>query len=164
LRNNLGAQKIVWLPRGELAGDDTDGHIDQLARFVSANTVVVAVANHPQDENRDPLQQNYEYLRDSTNQDGDLLHLVSLPLPTPKWFAGRRLPASYCNFYLANQLLVVPQFDDPADELALRILSDLFPARALRGLPALDLVWGLGSFHCVTMQEPAACGAETASE
>ena len=155
LSDYLGATSVVWLPRGELAGDDTDGHVDQLARFIDPSTVVVAVAQNRLDENFEPLQENVNFLQRARDQDGNPLRVVPLPLPAPKFLQSRRLPASYCNFYIANDLVVVPQFEDPADEQALRILEQLFPQRIVSGLPALELVWGLGAFHCLTQQEPA---------
>ena len=155
LHDHLGARKVIWLPRGELAGDDTDGHVDQLARFVSATTVVVALSEHSDDVNREPLRENYEFLRRASDQEGNSLQVVPLPQPAPKRFRGQPLPTSYCNFYLANGAVLVPQFEDPADQKAVRILSELFPEREVRGLPALDLVWGLGAWHCVTLQQPA---------
>lgn len=150
----LGARQILWLPRGELAGDDTDGHIDQLARFVAPATVVAAATGDAADENFEPLQENLETLRRMRDASGRALDVVPLPLPAPKYYDGQRLPACYCNFYIANALVLVPQFDDPADQRAVGILRDLMPAHEVRGLPALDLVWGLGAFHCLTQQQP----------
>lgn len=151
----LGAQQILWLARGELAGDDTDGHIDQLARFVDATTLIAAWEDDPHDPNHAPLRANFEQLQSMTDQDGEPLTIAKLPLPRPKFHEGQRLPASYCNFYLANGCALVPQFDDPADAAAVEILKQLLPDRQVIGLPSLDLVWGLGSFHCLTQQEPA---------
>jgi agmatine deiminase len=154
LRDFLGAQAILWLPRGELAGDDTDGHIDQLARFVGPRTVVSAMSPDACADDAPALQANLEYLRNWTDDRGQHLEVVELPLPAPKYFGSHRLPASYCNFYIANLVVLVPQFDDPRDATALETLQQLFPDRHVRGLPALDLVWGLGSFHCLTQQQP----------
>jgi agmatine deiminase len=150
----LGAQRVLWLPRGELTGDDTDGHIDQLARFVGPATVVAAAAD-PADENQEALEENLAFLRRSRDAAGRSLEVIPLPLPSPKYFDDQRLPACYCNFYMANGLILAPQFDDPADERALAILREAMPSREVRGLPSLHLVWGLGSFHCLTQQEPA---------
>jgi agmatine deiminase len=150
----LGAQKVLWLPRGELAGDDTDGHIDQLARFVAPGTVVAVVTDDHTDQNFEPLQVNLAQLRQMTDVAGRTLDVVPLPLPAPKYFEGQRLPAGYGNFYIANGLVLVPQFDDPNDAQAVAILRELMPGHEVRGLPSLDLVWGLGSFHCLTQQEP----------
>lgn len=155
LANYLGATKVLWLPRGEMAGDDTDGHIDQLARFVNPATIVAAWEDDPADVNHEPLRVNFEQLRELTDQDGSLFTVVRLPLPKPKFFHEHRLPACYCNFYIANGSILVPQFDDPADAGAIEILQKLCPDRVVIGVPSLDLVWGLGSFHCLTQQEPA---------
>ena len=160
----LGATRVVWLPRGELAGDDTDGHVDQLARFVDPATVVTAVSLDKLDSNYEPLRENYDFLRRTTGQGGKSLEVVPLPLPAPKFAAAQRLPASYCNFYIANGLVVVPQFDDPADEQALSILARVFPNRVVSGLSALEIVWGLGAFHCLTQQQPALARPSCQSE
>jgi agmatine deiminase len=154
LADFLGARKVLWLKKGALAGDDTDGHIDQLARFVAPSVVVVAVEDNSSDENYEPLRQMFEELRQFTDQDDRPLELVRLPLPAPKFFNGQRLPASYLNFYIINGAVVVPAYDDPGDERAVHILEQAFPDRQVLGLPALDLVWGLGAFHCLTQQEP----------
>lgn len=150
----LGARKVLWLQGGDLAGDDTDGHIDQLARFVSPTTVVVASESDPKDVNYDPLAKNLDQLQAMTDQDGRPFQVERLPMPQPKYFKEQRLPASYLNFYIGNGVVVVPQFDDPADAIALEVLRRLFPGRQVQGLPALDLAWGLGAFHCLTQQEP----------
>ncbi len=154
LRDFLGVEKILWLNGGNLAGDDTDGHIDQLARFVTPTTVVAAAEDDPSDANHAPLARNLAALQAMTDRWGRPLEIVRLPLPRAMFGAGQRLPASYCNFYLANGLCLVPQFDDPADEAACRILGSLLPDHRVVGLPAFDLVWGLGAFHCLTQQQP----------
>lgn len=155
LANYLGATNVLWLKRGELAGDDTDGHIDQLARFVNPTTIVAAWEDDPADVNHEPLRVNFEQLSGMTDQDGNAFNVVRLPLPQPKFYDGHRLPACYCNFYIANGGIIVPQFDDPADAGAIEILQELCPDQTVVGVPSLDLVWGLGSFHCLTQQEPA---------
>lgn len=155
LTEYLGASHVLWLARGELAGDDTDGHIDQLARFCNAKTIAVAWEDDPADENHAPPKANIEQLQQMTNQDGEPFRIVKLPLPSPKFCQGQRLPASYCNFYIVNGAVIVPQFEDPADAQAIEILKPLFPTREIIGVPSLDLVWGLGSVHCLTQQEPA---------
>ncbi len=155
LADFLGATNILWLQRGELAGDDTDGHIDQLARFVTPQTIVAAWEEDPADINHLPLRENFEQLSNMVDQDGNKFQVVRLPLPKPKFYDGHRLPACYCNFYLANDSIIVPQFDDPADANAINILQGVCPERTVLGVPSLDLVWGLGSFHCLTQQEPA---------
>lgn len=154
LHDYLGVRKTIWLTGGQMAGDDTDGHIDQLARFVDAQTVVVAVEDDPNDLNYGPSQENYVLLQTTTDLHDGPLYVVRLPMPRPKFQDDQRLPASYCNFYLANGLCVVPQFGDPADDRAVAILRSLLPDRRVIGLPALDLVLGLGAFHCLSQQQP----------
>lgn len=150
----LGVRKTLWLGRG-IVGDDTDGHIDELARFVAPQTVVAAVEDNPHDANYASLQENLRRLRSFTDADGKPLEIISLPMPQPVVQDGKRLPASYCNFYLANGIAIVPQFDDPADAKAVEILGRVLLGRRMVPLPARDLVWGLGAFHCITQQEPA---------
>lgn len=151
----LGASKTLWLGKG-ITGDDTHGHIDDLARFVDARTVAVAVEDNPQDENYQPLQQNLERLQGMTDQDGKQLEVVKLPMPAPVWWEDQQLPASYANFYIANDRVLMPTFNDPNDRKALGILAELFPRRTVVGVHAVDLVWGLGTLHCLTQQLPAA--------
>jgi agmatine deiminase len=147
------AKKILWLAGG-MAGDDTDGHIDQLARFVGPTTVVCAVEEDRQDENYEPLGDNYRRLLEMSDAEDRPLKVIPIPMPRPLFFEDTRLPAGYLNFYIANGVVIVPQFNDPADRLAMETLARLFADRQLRGLDAVDLVWGLGAFHCVTQQEP----------
>jgi agmatine deiminase len=154
LRDYLGARHVLWLGRG-IVGDDTDGHIDELARFVGPRTVVTAVESDPKDENYEALQDNLQRLRSMTDQDGRPLEVISLPMPRPLFHEDARLPASYCNFYIANGVVVAPQYGDPADEEVIQTLGRLFPTRQIRGISAVDLAWGLGAFHCITQQEPA---------
>lgn len=145
----LGIDDTIWLHRG-IAGDDTHGHVDDLARFVNEDTVVLAVEEDPADENYEPLRENLAILRNR----GDL-RVVTLPMPAPLWFASQRLPASYANFYIANRTVLVPTFNDPRDRIALNTLAELFPGRQVCGIHATDLVLGLGTLHCMTMQQPA---------
>jgi agmatine deiminase len=147
LRRYLGAQRVIWLLNG-IAGDDTHGHIDDLARFVSPDTVVIASEADPTDPNYEPLRENLRILR------GQPLRVVKLPMPAPLIFNGRRLPASYANFYIANGLVLVPTFNDPNDRIALNTLARLFPDREVTGIHAVELVWGLGTLHCLTQQQP----------
>ena len=154
LADYLGARHVVWL-RGGIAGDDTDGHVDQLARFVGPTTVVAAVEKSPADENYAVLKANHQRLENATDQDGRSLEVIALPMPQPIHHGRQRLPASYVNFYIANGLVVVPQFEDPADREAMEILAAAFPNREVCGLPAVDLVCGLGAYHCITLDEPA---------
>jgi agmatine deiminase len=143
----LGVDSVVWLGRG-IAGDDTHGHIDDLARFVSRDTVVVVSERDRAEANYEPLRENLDILRRYP------LRVVKLPMPAPIEFNGQRLPASYANFYIANQTVLVPTFNDPADRTALDILARLFPDRQVVGIHALDLVLGLGTLHCLTQQQP----------
>jgi agmatine deiminase len=150
----LGVKKALWLGRG-IAGDDTHGHVDDLARFVGPRTVVTVVEESAADANYIPLQENLERLRGMTDLDGRPLEVVALPMPEPVSFEGQRLPASYANFYIANDRVLVPTFNDPNDRKALGTLAELFPGRQVVGIHAVDLVWGLGTLHCLTQQQPA---------
>jgi agmatine deiminase len=149
----LGIQKTLWLKSG-IAGDDTHGHVDDLARFVNPSTIVIASETDPGDANYEPLRENLELLKGMTDQDQRPLTVVPLPMPNPIHFDDQRLPASYANFYIANDLVLVPVFNDERDRDALRILSDCFPDRHVVGIYCGDLVWGLGTLHCMTMQQP----------
>jgi agmatine deiminase len=151
---HLGVRKVLWLGRG-IAGDDTHGHVDDLARFVGPATVVAAVEDDPADVNHVPLQDNLLRLRGMTDANGRPLRVVPLPMPAPVFLDGRRLPASYANFYIANTRVLVPTFNDPEDRRALGVLAELFPGREVVGIHAVDLVWGLGTLHCLTQQQPA---------
>lgn len=157
LRDALGVSHVLWLGEG-IAGDDTDGHVDDIARFVASSTVVCALEANPQDENYRPLHDNFERLQSATDQNGGKLSVVTLPCPSPVHYEGTRLPASYVNFYIANEVVLVPVFDDPSDCEALGILQELFPQRRVLGLRCNEVVAGLGALHCVTQQEPAAPG------
>jgi agmatine deiminase len=149
----LGIRKVIWLPRGILR-DDTHGHVDDVARFVNPSTVVVAVEEDPSDPNHDATQENWHALSRQTMADGTPLRVVKLPMPRPVYFDGQRLPASYANFYIANRKVLVPTFNDTNDRVALNILADLLPRHDVVGIPCRDLVWGLGTIHCMTMQQP----------
>lgn len=153
LADYLAIRKVLWLGGG-IVGDDTDGHIDELARFVAPRTVVAAVEEDRSDENYAPLADNLARLKSKTDADGGPLEVILLPMPRPMFHEDQRLPASYCNFYIANSLVAVPQYGDPADARAAEILAKLFPTRRICPLPARDLVWGLGAFHCITQQQP----------
>ncbi|MGD0435857.1 MAG: agmatine deiminase family protein [Bryobacteraceae bacterium] len=144
----LGIDRTIWLKNG-IAGDDTHGHIDDLARFVDQNTVVIAAEENQSELNYQPLRKNLALIA----QTG--LRVVTLPMPAPVYFDGQRLPASYANFYIANGLVLVPTFNDPMDRVALNILASLFPSREVVGIYCGDLVLGLGTLHCMTMQQPA---------
>jgi agmatine deiminase len=152
-REYFGATNILWLTNG-IAGDDTHGHVDDLARFVNPSTVVSVVENDPMDANYAPLQENFALLRTRKDQDGRPLRVETLPMPAPVYFDGQRLPASYANFYIANKIVLVPTFNDPNDRVALNALAGLFPDREVVGIACRDLVLGLGTLHCMTQQEP----------
>jgi agmatine deiminase len=144
----LGIEKVLWLGRG-IAGDDTHGHIDDLARFVNKATVVTVIEKDKADVNYEPLRENLARLRRTG------LRIATLPMPRPVYFAGQRLPASYANFYIANRIVLVPVFNDPADAAALATLGRLFPGRTIVPVYCRDLVLGLGTLHCMTQQQPA---------
>jgi len=152
-RQFLGVTNVLWLNRG-IAGDDTHGHVDDLARFVNPTTVVTVVEDDPKDANHAPLQENLALLKSMRDQDGRPLRVETLPMPAPVYFDGQRLPASYANFYIANRTVLVPTFNDPNDRIALNTLAKLFPDREIVGIPCRDLVLGLGTLHCMTQQEP----------
>ena len=151
----LGVEKVIWLGGG-IQGDDTHGHVDDISRFVAAETVLTAVEPRRGDANYEPLKENLRRLRAATDLEGRRLQIVELPLPRPVIFRGQRLPASYANFYIANGLVLVPTFNDPSDRIALNILAGLFPGREIVGIHCGDFIWGLGAIHCMTQQQPAA--------
>ncbi|HTM38346.1 MAG TPA: agmatine deiminase family protein [Terriglobales bacterium] len=150
----LGVSNVIWLGAG-VAGDDTHGHVDDITRFVSPDTVVTCVDADPASDNYAALRENIRRLRDAATEDGKPLATIDLPLPAPVYFEGRRLPASYANFYIANAGVLVPVFNDPNDRVALDILADIFPERDVVGIYCGDLIWGLGAIHCMTQQQPA---------
>jgi agmatine deiminase len=150
----LGIRKVLWLKNG-IAGDDTHGHIDDLARFVNPTTVVTVVESDKRQPNYEPLRENLRLLRCMKDQRGRSLNVVTLPMPSPVFFDRQRLPASYANFYIANRTVLVPTFNDPNDRLALDTLARLFPHREVVGIHSRDLVLGLGTLHCMTQQQPA---------
>lgn len=152
-KNYFGATNILWLKNG-IAGDDTHGHVDDLARFVDPTTVVTVVEDDPHDANYAPLQENLSILKSAQDQDGRPLRVVTLPMPAPVFFDGQRLPASYANFYIANEIVLVPTFNDSNDRVALATLAQLFPDRKIIGIACRDLVLGLGTIHCMTQQQP----------
>ena len=145
----LGINEVIWLNRG-IAGDDTHGHIDDLARFTAADSAVIVIERNKSDVNHEPLKENLDRLRARKD-----LRVTTLPMPEPVYFAGQRLPASYANFYIANKLVLVPTFGDRNDTAALRTLETLFRDRVVVGIPCRDLVLGLGTLHCMTQQQPA---------
>lgn len=151
----LGIDQVIWLGRG-IAGDDTHGHIDDISRFVAPTTILTVVEPNTSDPNYEPLAENLARLKTARTPDGKPFTLVELPLPRPVVFRGQRLPASYSNFYIANGLVLVPTFHDPNDRVALNIFAEVFPDREVIGIHGVDLVWGLGTLHCMTQQQPAA--------
>lgn len=162
-RDVLGAPNTIWLGRG-IAGDDTHGHVDDLCRFVTPTIVVLCQEANPADENYQALQENRERLEGARLEDGSRLEVLHLPMPQPLYFDGRRLPASYANFYIGNDVVLVPTFNDPSDRQALGMLGEIFPDRSVIGIHAVDLVWGLGTIHCLTQQEPALAARDSGSQ
>jgi agmatine deiminase len=150
----LGIEQVIWLNQG-IAGDDTHGHVDDISRFVAPTTIVTCVEPNTSDPNHAPLAENLARLKAARTLDGKAFNLVTLPMPRPVVFNGQRLPASYANFYITNGLLLVPTFHDPSDRVALNILAEVFPDREVIGIHSVDLVWGLGTLHCMTQQQPA---------
>ena len=150
----LGIDQVIWLGRG-IAGDDTHGHVDDITRFVGPTTILTAVESNTSDPNHEPLAENFQRLKAARTSDGKQFTIVELPLPRPVAFRNQRLPASYANFYIANGVVLVPTFHDPNDRIALGIIAEAFPDRDVIGIHAVDLVWGLGTLHCMTQQQPA---------
>ena len=155
LHDFLGIDQVVWLNRG-IAGDDTHGHVDDISRFVGPTTIVTAVEPDRRDDNYAALSENLLRLKTERTLEGKQFTLVELPMPRPVVFRGQRLPASYANFYIANGLVLVPTFHDPNDRVALNIIAGVFPDREVIGIHCVDLVWGLGTLHCMTQQQPGA--------
>lgn len=153
LRDSLGATNVIWLNKG-IAGDDTHGHVDDLCRFVNERTIVLCRESDRNDANYNLLEENRERLEGANLEDGSKPHVEFLPMPAPLYFRGQRLPASYANFLITNAAVLVPTFNDPNDRHALGILADFFPDREVVGIHAVDLVWGLGTLHCLSQQQP----------
>lgn len=156
LKDYLGAEKIIWLKQG-LVGDDTDGHIDDLSRFLNKNTILTMVTDDPSDINFSALQENLEILEEAENQHGEALEIVTLPLPQTKIVdetvdGSQFVPASYANFYIANGVVLLPLYDERYDQIALDLFREFFPDRDIIGIDCTDLVWGQGSIHCITQQ------------
>ncbi len=154
LRDQLGATNVLWLGKG-IAGDDTHGHVDDVCRFVTPGTVVLCGETDVRDANYRALAENRERLGGMRLEEGSKIEVVDLPMPGPLYFTGQRLPASYANFYIANGAVLVPTFNDPNDRVALGVLAELITDRPVVGIHAVDLLWGLGTIHCLTQQEPA---------
>jgi agmatine deiminase len=155
----LGVDQVIWLNRG-IAGDDTHGHVDDIARFVASATIVAAVEPNGSDPNHAPLAENLARLKTARMPVGKPYDVIEIPLPRPVVFCGQRLPASYANFYIANGLVLVPTFHDPNDRVALNTLAEVFPDREVIGIHSVDLIWGLGALHCMTQQQPAVTGSQ----
>jgi agmatine deiminase len=154
LAETLGATNVLWLNKG-IAGDDTHGHVDDLCRFVDRKTVVLCREKDSGDANYKLLEENRERLEGMRLENGSKIAVEFLPMPEPVVYRGQRLPASYANFLITNSSVLVPTFNDPNDRIALGILAELFPNRKVIGIHALDLVWGLGTLHCLSQQQPA---------
>ncbi|HAR63454.1 MAG: agmatine deiminase family protein [Candidatus Margulisiibacteriota bacterium] len=153
LKEYLGIHKVLWLGDG-VAGDDTDGHVDDIARFINKNTIVTVIENNKNDINYEALKENYERLQHFTDMNGKKFSIIPLQMPDPVYHREERLPASYANFYISNKTIIVPIFNCSNDQLALDTLHKLFPDRAIVGIDASDLVVGLGTFHCLSQQIP----------
>ena len=154
LKEFYGAEQILWVGDG-IVGDDTDGHIDDITRFVNEDTVLTVVESNPLDENYTLLQENLALLKEMRLPNGQPLNIMELPMPAPVIYEDTRLPASYANFYIANAAVIVPTFRDVNDAIALEIIQKAFPNRPVVGIDSTDIIWGLGSFHCLSQQEPA---------
>jgi agmatine deiminase len=150
----FGVQSVIWLGEG-IAGDDTHGHVDDITRFVGPDKVVTMIEPNAQDENYATLQENLGRLKAARTPDGHKLEIVEIPVPRPVIFEGRRLPASYANFYIANGTVLVPVFNDPNDRIALNTLAELFPTGEIIPIYCGDLIWGFGALHCMTQQQPS---------
>ena len=154
LRDKLGVKKILWLGDG-IEGDDTDGHVDDITRFIGPSTVITAVEEDEHDPNFEPLQRNLDRLHTMRLADGEPLHVLTLPMPTRIMRDGQRLPASYANFYIANSIVLLPVFNEHNDSWAVSALHEAFPNRRIVPIDCRELIWGLGAFHCLTQQQPA---------
>jgi len=154
LKDYLGVRQVLWLGEG-IVGDDTDGHVDDISRFVDPNTIVTVVEEDPADENYATLQENLKLLRTFKDLNGRAFQIVTIPMPGNIQYEGQRLPASYANFYIANKIVLVPTYRANNDRRALEILQSVFPANRVVGVDSTELIWGLGSFHCISQQEPA---------
>lgn len=153
LENYYGVKQILWVDEG-IIGDDTDGHIDDTVRFVNDDTVITVIEPNKKDENHALLEHNLKQLKSMRLLDGKPLSIVELPMPDTIYYEGQRLPASYANFYIANQSVIVPTFRNDKDDVALTIIQSCFPTRTVVGIDSTDIIWGLGSFHCLSQQEP----------
>ena len=153
LKDYLGVRNVLWLGDG-IEGDDTDGHVDDLSRFVNRTTVVTVIEEDEHDANHEPLQANLRRLREMSAEDGAPLHVLTLPMPSKIVREGQRLPARYANFYIANKVVLLPAFGDPNDAWAASVLRQAIPGRKIVSIDCRELIWGLGAFHCLTQQQP----------
>ncbi|MBS1653953.1 MAG: agmatine deiminase family protein [Bacteroidetes bacterium] len=154
LLNFYGAEQVLWVAEG-IIGDDTDGHIDDTVRFVNADTVITVVEENKNDENYELLQHNLRQLKKMRLWNGKQMNIIEIPMPDELIYQDQRLPASYANFYIANKSVIVPTYRSDKDEKVLQIIQDCFPGREVIGIDSTDIIWGLGSFHCLSQQEPA---------
>jgi agmatine deiminase len=148
-----GQDQVLWVDEG-VVGDDTDGHIDDTVRFINEDTVITVVEERKKDENYDLLQKNLADLKRMRLLSGKQLNIIEIPMPDDVIWKDQRLPASYANFYIANNSVIVPTFRSPKDEKVLSIIADCFPGREIVGIDSTDIIWGFGSFHCLSQQEP----------
>ena len=153
LKKYYGQKQVLWVDDG-IVGDDTDGHVDDTIRFVNENTVLTVIEDNPEDDNYEILQTNLRQLEEMTLLNGEKLNIIQLPMPDPVFCDGQRLPASYANFYIANKSVIVPTYRCDKDAVALEIIQKCFPTRDVVGIDSTDIIWGLGSFHCLSQQEP----------
>jgi agmatine deiminase len=153
LRDYYGVEQVLWVDEG-IVGDDTDGHIDDTVRFVNENTVITVVEENKDDENYELLQENLRQLKQMRLLNGKQLNIVELPMPNPVIWEDQRLPASYANFYICNKYVIVPTFRSEKDEKVCNIIQQCFPKHEIAGIDSTDIIWGLGSFHCLSQQEP----------
>jgi agmatine deiminase len=154
LINYYGVEHVFWIDEG-IVGDDTDGHVDDTVRFVNENTLLAAVEENKNDENYELLQSNLQQVKQMRLLNGKQLNIVELPMPDMIVYEDQRLPASYANFYIANHAVIVPTYRSSKDEKALQIIQECFPRREIVGIDSVEIIWGLGSFHCLSQQEPA---------
>ena len=150
---HFGVTNILWLNKG-IEGDDTNGHVDDICRFTGPGTIALCLEDNPEDPNYFPLRENLEILQDLRLKNGERIEIIPLPMPSPLFFDDERVPATYANFYISNEKVLVPTYNDPKDREALGILSELFPARHVVGIDCVDLAWGFGAIHCITKEEP----------
>ena len=153
LKNSLGAKRVIWLKKG-IFNDHTDGHVDEVARFINPNKILLAYEENITDENYERLKENLEILEESTDQNGNKFEIINLPMPHMKYDDDKKAPVSYANFYIGNRTVLVSLFNDENDEKAISIIKSCFPDREVVGIDCTDLIYGGGALHCITQQEP----------